>query len=176
MKLREIQIKKDATRLLELSILIDDKMNEGISDEIASAAHKAGLHIGKSKGLFQIARDAGTHIGKAIYYAIKSKGGDESSKAKLKELLSKKVTKEELIDFFLRLDQVTLHAITGPIHAIDAVMGWHIAADLKEKGKTVEKRIVDALAYLDAASKELPKSLSSRLKSHVNKIKKLIGI
>ena len=70
---------------------------------------------------------SGKHIGKVIWYAMKAAVGNEEDKQKLIRIIKEtKISSSQLIDFLLKLDMLTLHAITGPIHMIDAVTGWHL--------------------------------------------------
>ncbi|MCK5538500.1 MAG: hypothetical protein KAI79_16860, partial [Bacteroidales bacterium] len=39
---------------------------------------------------------------------------------------------EELVDFLYKLDLVTLHLITGPLHFIDGLTGWELIPKFKE--------------------------------------------
>lgn len=91
---------------------------------------KAGLHRHKGKGLISYVMSAGKGVGKLMLALIK---GDVE---KVKEI-AKAVKKEDVIDFLLKLDQVTQHLVTGPIHTLDAITGWHIGANLEHaiKGK-----------------------------------------
>ena len=114
-----------------------------------------------------------SHISKVIYYAIKAKGGDRDARGEVKELLKKKVTKEELIDFFFKLDTLTLSILTGPINIIDALMGWNIVATLKNKGKTSDSRIKDAISDLSKSIETLPDKLKRKVLNNIAKIKKL---
>ena len=114
-----------------------------------------------------------SHISKVIYYAIKAKGGDRDARGEVKELLKKKVTKEELIDFFFKLDTLTLSILTGPINIIDALMGWNIIKTLKDKGVTPDQRIKDAITGLSRSIETLPDKLKRKILNNIIKIKKL---
>ena len=61
--------------------------------------------------------------------AIINKDG-EAAKNVLKGL-----KKEDVLDFLLNLDMATLHIVSGPIHTIDAITGWHLWANVKDKAK-----------------------------------------
>jgi hypothetical protein len=108
------------------------------------ALKKAGLHLGKSKGLIQHLQAAGKGLFKMFIAGIK---GD---KAELKAVAST-VKKEDVIDFLLKLDQATLHLITGPLHFIEAVTGWHLWAAVqaaKSTSKDVAAKIKSAIAAI----------------------------
>ena len=91
-------------------------------------------------------------------------------------MLKKKVSKEELIDFFFKLDVLTLSLLTGPINIIDALMGWNIVATLKSKGKTSDSRIKDAIGDLSKSIETLPDKLKRKVLNNLNKIKKLVNV
>jgi len=178
MKLNEV-LYDDKQRLLELALFMSlnpRQLNEGVGDGVIRAAKKAGLNIGSGRGLLQILSKVGGHISKIIYYAIKAQAGDKSAKNDLKELLKKKASKEDLIDFFFKLDTLTLSALTGPIHVIDALTGWHIVANLKDKGKTSDSRIKDAISDLSRSIETLPDKLKRKVLNNIAKIKKLTSI
>ena len=178
MKLKNV-IDEDKQKLLEIAYfmsLTPDRLNEGVGDGIMRIAKQAGLHIGSGRGLIQILAGVGSHISKIIYYAIKANTGDMVAREELKTLLKKRASKEELVDFFLRLDTLTLHALTGPIHIIDAVAGWHIGANLKDMGKNNDQRIKDALHGLGNSIGDLPDKLKRKIISNIEKIKKIVGI
>ena len=113
------------TRLLQCySYKKFDLMSETAIDEsLKDWLSKVGLHAHKGKGVINYITQFGTLAGKMILAAVK---GDSK---KVKELANQ-ITKEELIDFLFKLDQVSLHIITGPIHFIDGLLGWHLAANL----------------------------------------------
>ena len=172
---------EDRRRLLELSIFMSlnpHQLNEGIGDShvVLKMAKKAGLKLGSGRSLLKTLSRASIHVSKVIYYAIKAKTGDRDARTELKELLKKKVSKEELIDLFFKLDTLTLSVLTGPINIIDAVMGWNIVAALKEKGITPDQRIKDAIGSLSRSIESLPDKLKRKILNNITKIKKLTSI
>ena len=136
----------DNIKLLEISAfanLNESDFNElyeafdfkDISSKFKRIFKKSGLHISKSDGLIQMILKSGKHIGKVIWYAMKAAVGNEEDKQKLIQIIKEtKISSSQLIDFLLKLDMLTLHAITGPIHMIDAVTGWHLWANLGKIG------------------------------------------
>lgn len=109
-------VENDLNILNESDIFIFEDVNKWLN--------KVGLKIHKSKGVIDYLKDFTTGSGKLILAAIK---GDSN---KVKELL-KSINKEDFMDFLLKLDTLTLHIVTGPIHFIDALTGWDIMANLK---------------------------------------------
>jgi len=182
MKLNEA-LYDDKQRLLELALFMSlnpHQLNEADDDwrgKFKQALNKAGLKLGgNERGLLQTLSKVSSHISKVVYYAIKAKGGDRAARGEVKELLKKKVSKEELIDFFFKLDVLTLSILTGPINIIDALMGWNIVAILKSKGKTSDNRIKDAISDLSRSIETLPDKLKRKVLNNIAKIKKLTSI
>jgi len=182
MKLNEA-LYDDKQRLLELALFMSlnpHQLNEADDDlrgKFKQALNKAGLKLGgNERGLLQTLSKVSSHISKVVYYAIKAKGGDRAARDEVKELLKKKVSKEELIDFFFKLDVLTLSILTGPINIIDALMGWNIVATLKSKGKTSDNRIKDAISDLSRSIETLPDKLKRKVLNNIAKIKKLTSI
>jgi len=182
MKLNEV-LYDDKQRLLELALFMSlnpHQLNEADGDwrgKFKQALNKAGLKLGgNERGLLQTLSKVSSHISKVVYYAIKAKSGDRAARDEVKELLKKKVSKEELIDFFFKLDVLTLSILTGPINIIDALMGWNIVATLKSKGKTSDNRIKDAISDLSRSIETLPDKLKRKVLNNIAKIKKLTSI
>lgn len=178
MKLSPLLYEDDKQRLLELAIFMSSnshQLNEGVGDGILRVAKKAGLKIQNGRGLLQIMATAGIHVSKVVYFAIKAHAGDDEAKEELKELLNKKVTKEDLIDVFLKLDTLTLGVLSGPINIIDALAGWNIMANIRKQAKTVSKRVNDAIADLDDSLDDLPEKIRKKVANNLAKIKRMVG-
>lgn len=168
----ETELAKSVNNLIELQYFSDmdfSTLNESILTEfkmpdIGSALKKAGLHVKKGRGLIQIIASSGIHLAKIFHASIKAAGGNKEAEKELKELLSKKISKEDIIDFLLKLDQATLHVITGPIHTIEAITGWHIWAavkkvsnvgkDLVQKGIDIINKLEDVVNDLEGSGKK----------------------
>jgi len=121
-------------------VLTEEYISEGIEDLLK----KFGLHVSKGDGLIRYIAKFTKGAGKLLLAALK---GD---KAKVKELATS-ISKEELIDFLLKLDTLTLHMFTGPIHIIDAVTGWHIGPNIEH----IAKKGADLLGKLKKTYQEL---------------------
>ena len=102
-------------------------LSEGIEQDLTEGVSKflkgIGLHAHKGKGLIDYITQFTKGIGGLMYAAIRK---DTEG---MKKIL-KSVKKQDVLHFLLQLDQASLHIVTGPIHFIDAVTGWHIGADL----------------------------------------------
>ena len=104
---------------------LTESQKEQIFEGIKDWFEKVGLSIEKGTGIIDYVGQFTSGAGKLILAAIK---GD---KEKVKEI-AKGLKKEKVIDFLLKLDILTLHLVTGPIHTIDAVTGWELMANLEK--------------------------------------------
>ena len=138
--------------LMDMPIgLTESHLQEGLNDFLG----KIGLSAHKGKGLINYLADFTKGTGRLVLAAIK---GD---KDEVQKLISS-VTKEEVLDFLLKLDQATLHLVTGPIHFIDAITGWHIGAAIKhstQKSISVLKQIWE---YLKNLKEKIPQIFSMK--------------
>lgn len=141
--------------LTEASILDGIKTVFG---NVETGLDKIGMKLHHGKGLLDYAKSIAGFSGKMIIAAIK-KDKEEILK------ISKTFEKSEFIDFLLKMDMVTMHIFTGPIHMIDAVTGWDLMANLKAHahkadtlidtiGKTIEELKKDLIIFLDASVAE----------------------
>jgi len=157
----------------KLSILLylsetDCSLNERVLAEgVSEWANKVGLKIHKSKGLIDYAMNFAKGAGQMFIAAVK---GD---KDKIKELANS-ITKEEVIDFLLKLDMATMHLLTGPIHFIDAVTGWDLAVNLKKATKKAGDYMDEfkkaLITVKDGVSKLFKGKNHSRVMNSINKI------
>lgn len=131
--IKQILVLQEMT-LTESELLFGDVLNEGVFDKVLK---KTGLHVERNKGLIQYLGRAGKNIGKLVIAAIRR------DTATVKTIMQS-VKKEDLLDFVLKLDQATLHLITGPIHFIEAVTGIHIWAHVKAKAEAAG-HVLDAI-------------------------------
>ena len=137
----------EAVQKLMLALEFSDSMNESDLNEskIADYASKIGIKIAKGNGLIDYVAKFTMGAGKMLMAAIK---GDEP---KVREIAGQ-MTKADFVDFLLKLDTVTMHLVTGPIHMIDAVTGWDIMANVEHAAhvakETVVKGFKDALDYV----------------------------
>lgn len=152
---------------MDFDMITEDTLNEFAMPDINKALKVSGIHIKKGRGLIQILSSAGLHISRIIWQSIKAAGGDEAATEKLKVLLSRKVKKEEIMDVILKLDMITLHALTGPIHAIEAITGWHIWAAIdavQKKTNNIKLKVNSVLDTLKSIIKDADKEITNKLK------------
>ena len=173
---KDFILEEDTYKLVETVLLVEEDINEKI--DVKAALKKVGLSTEKSgKGLIQILRGASTHIAKAFILALKAHVfKKKDAKEELKQHLKRKVKREEIVDFLLRLDMVSLHIFTGPIHMIDALTGWELMADIHSGAKSASDRVKSAVQALDTAKKDVADFRAKRLDSMVTTLKKMFGI
>ena len=172
-----IDVSEDASLLVEVAFLIDNNLNEDVSsilDKINSTMKSMGLHSKQGKGIIQYTAQYGKAISQILYYALKANKGDAEAKAKIKEITSKELTKEQFIDFLLKLDTLSLHAVTMPIHIIDAITGWHVAANLDKMQDPIFDRIQKAVEFLENAMEKATGQIKRQLQNVIAGIKRLV--
>lgn len=156
---------EEANDLFDGDVLVESKLHSMLS--------KAGLHLGKSKGLIQYVLGFGKGIGQLVVAAIR---GD---KEKIKSLMDS-VTKEDVIDFLLKLDQATLHLVTGPIHLIDSITGWHLWAAVKSTAEKAGDVIVKIKQAIDTVKQGITKAFDTakqkRALTHIQGIETELAI
>ena len=165
--------------LLEFCLVMDQEniLTEGTTllegeGRIDKMLGKAGLHIGRSDGLIQMLAKSGKQFGKVLLALWKARKGGDDAKANLKQVIEdSKISKEQFLDFLLKLDQATLHMITGPLHLLDAVMGWHIAPHVAKKTAGMADKIKSAFDSIAHTIKDLPKNIIKKIKPAVDKAK-----
>jgi len=169
---------KDYIRdLVEMYEIInqDDTMDE--SFDLNKILQTIGFTFTKEKGLIQILRDAGQHmfsLFKALLIAWYT--GKEEDKQAIKDIIDEtKITKEHVVDFLFKLDEATIHLLTGPIYILSAVTGWKIRPKSPHNNvSSIESKIKDALDKLNAVVGELPKKVSKNFKSYLRGMERLI--
>lgn len=106
-----------------------------VLEEGIISAHKG------NRSLIKYFKSAGKGLAKLFMSAIK---GDAEGIKKV----AKSIKMGDVLDFLLRLDTATLHLITGPIHSIEAITGWHLWANIekvKKGGQAIADKIHSAI-------------------------------
>jgi hypothetical protein len=152
---------------------IETVLEEGITSRIKDF----GKSLLNNNGLLgQLAR-AGKELSKLIIAAIK---GDKTT---VKEI-SKKISKEDVLQFLINLDYTYLHLITPYIHTIDGVTGWHLMEKIEkyaEKGKKTIKEIIKkikkSIAFIkNAITNIIDKTKQEIYRQALNKLEKELEI
>jgi len=166
----------DALSAVEIAYFIDqyDELNENVMADMVkgfkSLLPKLGLTSHKGKGLIQILAQSTKGAALMLYYAFKVSMGEDQYKEKIKQLITS-ISREDLMDILMRLDLLTLHAITGPIHIIDALTGWHIGVDTMARAREVDIKAKKALQHLTDLSVTTIGETKKKLTTFIKQIK-----
>ena len=170
----KFELSDHAIALLEAGVFMEtETLEEGLN--FGKLLGKLGLKAHKGAGLIQILGKAGKNIGELFWYLFQAQRGDETAKLKVKEIVSKKIKKEDIINFILMLDQASLHLLSGPLHTLSAITGIHIEADLHKIGSTSEL-IKKAVKELEDASKSLVGKLKDKIVGYIKNIKSVMSL
>lgn len=142
-----------------------ETLSEGLLDKIGLSAHKG------DGGLLKIVKNAGITMVKLFAAVIK--GDKETAKA----IANTEIKKEDVIDFLLKLDQATLHILTGPIHTLEAITGWHIWAKVSKHASDVAHATVDSIKdatkYIKSKVAGLSDKAAKKIIANAERIEKL---
>lgn len=174
------QLNEDINILMETAYFAEsEELNEEVGDIVSGLKNllsKMGIEAHEtSKGIIHILASAGKTMTQFFYHALRAPKNKESRK-KVKEIAGKEITKEEIIDFLLKLDVLTLHLLTGPIHMIEALTGWHIWAKVGKKSQEVMDRARKALEVLKDHVQTLTGKAKKKANNLINKLKDMLGI
>jgi hypothetical protein len=192
MKLVRSQVSENYSNIINIITALDIirgchnvHINEGVMDSVGSILNKIKGMIGGSelaknveteKGLLSYMKSAGIGGSQILYHAFNVfYHKNEESKDKIKEL-AKSVKKEHIIDILMKLDVLTLHLITGPLHVIEAVTGWSIMGAIKSKVEPVEKQAKQAVHSLESLGKSLDDKLKTQVQTYANAIRRVFGL
>jgi len=176
------ELDRDTISIIELASFIEDypEMNEAMSDwadKLKTVLDKMGLHATKGNtGLLQMIGKASARISKLLWHAfMATTTGKQEHKDKVIEISKQEVSKEDLMNFLMKIDLLTLHVISGPIHIIDALTGWHIGPKILQ-GVDIfidrGKKAIEHLIFIRDKSKDRP--LKDKLSHYIKSIKTLI--
>lgn len=152
-----------------LSKNLNEASNKEDDNKINQFIKKSGLRFKKEgPGLLQYLGMAGKGIAKLIVAAMRK------DKEGVKKIM-KSVTKEQIIDILLKMDEISLHLITAPIYFIEATTGWILWADFKKRkiqdNVAFPTEIKRKIQYLKSQLRKLVDS--SKFKMHKNNLTKL---
>jgi hypothetical protein len=158
------------------SLILSEARGESVKAGLSKVASKLGIAAHGRKNLLKLIASVGKNTGLALVYSIRAHSGNSEAKDKLTTILKTANIKSELTDLILRLDVLTLHLLTGPIHIIDALTGWHIGADLQQKAKTPNTHIKTALDTIVNAATKIKDKPRRTLNKSIEKIKKIFAV
>ncbi len=158
--------------LLGMAILEQMDPNEPLNEGVNNILGKFGLELEKkSPGVIEYMYKFSKGIGKMIWFAIKKD-------TKGIEKLSKEFNKEMFLDFLYKLDLVTMHFITGPLHFIDGITGWGLEVKIKELATDADKLVSKMKNALEVVKKEVASYFAPTLQplvlSKVQDIEKML--
>lgn len=145
--------------------------------DINDVLGKIGLKVHKTRGLLSMLKSASKWVGRVLYYAVKASQGDEEARQLLKTTLKNHVTKEELMDFLLKLDNATLHLLSIPLHTIAAITGWELEANLQQLTnytKIAGQKIEDTIKFLEDLKRRSKDEIKKKIDDIIMAIKKYI--
>jgi len=165
-----ILMEADSECKLDESYSFDEILNEKtLRDKAKHILHKSGIHAAKSTGLIEYIFKGAKGLAKMFIAAFK---GDKEEVKRL----AKSIKKKDVLDFLLRLDQATMHLITGPLHMIDALTGWHIWADMAD---TIEGAADIVIKSISTAKSVVLKNIQNlkvknKIVANLERIEKLV--
>ena len=178
--------------VLEALIVIDEchrvhEINEGVGESVSGFMKKVkgilkkkkpevSKMVEKEKGLVHYFKDMGIGGAQLMYHAFNAYyNKDQKSKDRVKEL-SQSVKKEHIIDILLKLDILSLHLVTGPLHIIEAVTGWNVLHNVQNKIEPVQKKIKHALHSLENLKHDLEGEMRVQLLRYTNGLRRVFDI
>lgn len=176
------QEKRNMITLLEMAVFIEEdfnRMNEAFDfmGKIKGLADKIGVHASSSGGgMIGILYKSGKVMAEFMWNAMKASMGDTTAKERVKELAKTEISKEDVLDFLLRLDGLTLHTMTGPIHFIDNLTGWHIWAAVKKHAENFGDIAAKAIKDLAGVIKDTDAEVKTKAKSLLHGIVRVLGL
>ena len=135
---------------------------------------RIGLERKQEVGLIHYLKGAAVGVSEMFFAALM---GD---KEKIKEVMGR-VTKGKMLDFFMKIDVLTLHLLSAPLHMLDAVTGWDLHASIRNAAMQGKKAVVstfeDAIEFIEDKIEHihLPEWEKARLKSEINDVKLALG-
>lgn len=175
-------IKEDVSILLETYIFIEQSrigaINESVFDKTVNIRNAVtGLlkNIGattsiNSRGLIQYLSKGSTVMAKMLYYAIRGE------KDKIEEL-SSSVSKEDVVDFFMKIDTVALQAIGSPLRIIDTVLGTSMYTELKKRAEPIKRRVETAIKTIEELRKDIENSkLKTQIQNYANGLRRIFEL
>ena len=169
----EQKLSDDIYDLIEFMECDLETLSEAI--DFKSAIKGANLNLKTNKGLIAALIRTGKDISLLFWHSLKVLGGNEESRKKVKELAQKKVSKEDFMNFLINLDMITFHAISGPIHIIDAITGWdlhHRIISTHDKIKEIQATVANHLDSIQASTSGLTKKIRKKAIVFIKRLRK----
>lgn len=163
-----------------------DQINEGVLDSISSMYKNIKDMVMKrsdiiknvevEKGLISYLKSIGLGGSQMIYHAFNAYFNKSQESREQIKVLSQSVKKEYIVDILMKLDVLTLHLVTGPLHIIEAVTGWNILHVLKMKVEPVTKKAKEAIHTLETLKDSLEGETKKQLQKYANAIRRIFEL
>lgn len=141
---------------IEHSQINEASVLQDMAAKLNSVLPKVGLKLHKGDGLISYLSKFATIGGKMLVAAVKR------DKAAIK-MLATQVSRAEFIDFLFKLDMVSLHLVTNPIHMIDAITGWDLMSNLQAHAKKAGAVVDDIVAGIHALKTKITQVLDDNV-------------
>jgi len=148
--IQEQEVKEKVAMLLFVMENQDAQINEELQEDFGSFMNKLGLPERPDKGLIDYFADFTTVAGKVVMSAINGEP-DEIRKH------AAKITRNDFVDFLVKLDKVTLGIITSPLEIVHSITGW----DIEKKLVQLAKGTVSVVKNIHTSIKDLHKEITA---------------
>ena len=168
-QIEEAELRITALLYLTESEYLNENLNEGLKDWLKDF----GLNLQKSPDVMDYAIRFTSGVGMLIMAALK--GDKHQIKA-----ISNNYTRDEFMDFLMKLDNLTLGLVTAPLNIITAVTGWDLLDTLEKTSKNTKKVLGNIKAAIQRIKKDATKILDKQkqqvLNTHLNNIEQTMPI
>jgi hypothetical protein len=153
---------------------ISEQDIKDIKSKVDSALSASGIKVERTKGLIDYLKLWGVVMTKFVVAAIR---GDTET---VKKIANTEITKQDFLDFILKLDMAALHTLSVPLHFIHGVTGWDVLTGVKNIVKkpptTTVDTFKDALAFIKRkASLNFEGKLAKKIINRADALENLLG-
>lgn len=179
--IEDLKNQDDMLNLLEVAMfitetpyIVEGEKTKNIIKMIKDMIPRLGLSVKPGRGLIHMLLKASDNIRLLLYHSFMAYyNNDKFHKEKMKDIL-KNVKKEDFMEFILKLDMVTLHAISGPIHAISAITGWKINV-LDKRQEEIKSKIKKAINSLETLAISVGADIKNKISKYIDALKNLFN-
>lgn len=165
--------------ILEIFMIMhhDEMLNEEF--DFNKILNKVGFNFITEKGLMHILGGVSKHMYDLFKSVLIAWYTDkEEDKQKVSDLIAAtSITKENVADVLWKLDELTLHILTGPLYILSTITGWKIRPKSIEKKvdmESIEIKIKDAIQKLNTVVTELPKKVAKNFRAYLKGMQNLV--
>lgn len=175
-KIDDYILEGDIESLMELAIFMKsyERLDEGKwLKQIPKLLSKLGIKVEREgKGILGTLKDSKKEIREFFWHLLKASRGNEESKTRVKEMSKGKVEKGDIVDVLVKLDAVTLHMISGPLHIMEYLTGWKISG-IKKRTETIAARVKGAIESLKTLAQNLKGKEKRKVTNFTAELKRL---